>query len=180
MDIIKGIKERRSTRKYKDMEISKETLEEIIDSARFAPSWKNTQIVRYYAITDGKIKEEIAENCILDFEFNGKTINRSNVLMIVTTVDGISGFEKDGSYSTPKEDKWEMFDAGIASQTLCLAAHEKGVGTVILGIFDDQKVKKVANIPDNQTVAALISMGYPDTLNAAPPRKEVADLLTFR
>ncbi|MEG0291296.1 MAG: nitroreductase family protein [Anaerovoracaceae bacterium] len=180
MDTIKCIKERRSVRKFKEMEISKDIIEEIVDASRYSPSWKNTQIVRYYAINSDKIKAELAENCILGFEFNGKTINRSKTLMVITTVDGISGFEKDGSYSTPKEDKWEMFDAGIATQTFCLAAKAKGVGTVILGIFDDEKVKKAVGINDNETVAALVAMGYPENLNDAPPRMEVSDILSFR
>ena len=73
-----------------------------------------------------------------------------------------------------------MFDAGIAAQTFCLAAHEKGVGTVIMGIFDERKVAEVVEIPEGQQLAAIIAMGYPaDGEVAAPPRKTAEQLLTI-
>ena len=73
-----------------------------------------------------------------------------------------------------------MFDAGIATQTFCLAAHAKGVGTVILGIFDDAKVGEIVGIPEGQTVAAVVAMGYPAFAPDMPPRKSVDDLFTMR
>jgi len=100
--------------------------------------------------------------------------------MIVTKKDGICGYEKSGEFSTSKGSEWEMFDAGIATQTFCLAAHDKGVGTVILGIFDDAKVGEIVGIPDGQTVAAVVAMGYPAFAPEMPPRKSVDDLLTVK
>ena len=91
-----------------------------------------------------------------------------------------SGYEKDGSYTTSKEDRWEMFDAGIATQTFCLAAHEQGVGSVIMGIFDETKIAEVIDVPEGQQVAALIAIGYPVFEPEAPKRKEVSELLSFQ
>ena len=100
--------------------------------------------------------------------------------MLLTVVEGRSGFEKDGSFSTPKEDRWQTFDAGIAAQTFCLAAYEKGIGSVILGYFDDAEIKKVIPIPEGQQVGAIIPIGFlPEGEVAAPPRKDVSALLTF-
>ena len=73
-----------------------------------------------------------------------------------------------------------MFDAGIASQTFCLAAHEAGLGTVILGIFDQAKVEAILEIPEDRELVALIPVGYPNEAPVAPRRKPVADLLSFR
>lgn len=53
----------------------------------------------------------------MDFKYNANTIRHCPLLMVVAIVHGRSGFERDGSYSTSKEDRWEMFDAGIATQT---------------------------------------------------------------
>ena len=101
-------------------------------------------------------------------------------MVLLTIVEGRSGFEKDGSFSTPKEDRWQNFDAGIAAQTFCLAAYEKGLGSVILGYFDDAEVKKVIPIPEGQQVGAIIPIGFlPEGEVAAPPRKDVSALLTF-
>lgn len=180
MDTIKCIKERRSIRKFKAEKVSKETINSIVEAASFAPSWKNTQITRYTVIDDPKIKEEIASECVLDFAYNAKTIVNAPQLVVVSCVLGRSGFEKDGSFSTSKEDRWENFDAGVAAQTFCLAAHDLGVGTVILGIFDDGKVAETVNLPEGEMVVALIPMGYPEgDAPSAPKRKSVEELVRF-
>lgn len=178
MLIDQCIKERRSVRKYTDKEIPSSVLKELVDLSRFSPSWKNTQAVRYHMIKNPEIKKEIAGHCVLNFDFNAKTILHCNTLVLVTVVKQVSGYEEDGSYSTSKEDRWEMFDAGIASQTFCLAAHSKGIGSVILGIFDEEKIRQYVPIPAEERVTNLIALGYPlDTGKSAPPRKEVSQLL---
>ena len=68
------------------------------------------------------------------------------MLIAVTFKKGRCGFERDGSYSTKKEDRWQMFDVGVASQTLCLAAHEAGLGTVIMGIWDEDGITDLLHI----------------------------------
>ncbi len=177
-----GIKERRSIRKFTDREVTKETILEIADLARYAPSWKNSQVVRYHVVKDKALKDQLAEHCVLGFAYNAKTMQRCNTLVVVTVVKNVSGFEKDGSPSTPLGAHWESFDAGIASQTFCLGAHAKGVGSVILGIFDEQKMKEyMPGIPEDQSVAALIALGYSEEEGpkAAPSRREVAELVSF-
>lgn len=73
-----------------------------------------------------------------------------------------------------------MFDAGVASEAFCLAAYEKGLGSVIMGIFDEAKAASLLELPENQEVAVLIPVGIPDEEPVAPRRKAVADLLTFK
>lgn len=179
MDALECIKTRRSIRKFKEEPVSQETVNAIIEAASYAPSWKNTQISRYHIVENKEILQEIADNCVLDFEFNQKTINRAPQLVVVSMIEKRCGYEKDGSFSTSKEDRWEMFDAGIASQTFCLAAHDMGVGTVILGIFDEEKVTKAISLPEGQKVAALIAMGYPNQECEAPKRKTVEELVNY-
>ncbi|MGN0155242.1 MAG: nitroreductase family protein [Lachnospiraceae bacterium] len=179
MEALECIKTRRSIRKFKEELVSHETITRIMEAAAMAPSWKNTQISRYNIIEDRKILNEIAENCVLDFEYNQKTIKRAPQLVVVSMIEKRCGYERDGSFSTSKEDRWEMFDAGIASQTFCLAAHDMGIGTVILGIFDEDKVAKAISLPDGQKVAALIAMGYPDQECEAPKRKSVEELVRY-
>ena len=180
MEAIECIKTRRSCRKFKEEAVPHEILEEVVGTATYAHSWKNTQITRYIVVEDKEKLQKIASDCVLNFEYNMKTISRCPVLVVVTMVKNRSGFEKDGSYTTSKEDRWEMFDAGIATQTFCLAAHEKGLGSVIMGIFDEAKIAEVVNIPEGQQVAALVAIGYPIFQPEAPKRKEVSELLSFQ
>ena len=65
-----------------------------------------------------------------------------------------------------------MFDAGIACQSFCLAAHEAGLGTVIMGIFDEDGIRNLLNIPEEQELAALIAVGYPEHFPGTTEEKD--------
>lgn len=178
MNTNECIKTRRSIRKYKPDAIDHSLLESLISTASYSPSWKNTQITRYIAIEDPDILSSIIHDYTPDF--NSNIIRQIPMLIAVTFKKGRCGFERDGSYSTPKGDRWQMFDVGIACQTFCLAAHEAGLGTVILGIWDEDGISELLNIPEDQELAALIAIGYPDIDPPAPKRKAVDELLTYR
>lgn len=179
METVKCIETRRSIRKFKTQQVPRETMQEIVAAAAFAPSWKNTQVTRYVVIEKAEIKQRIADEATLGFEHNNGIIKDAPALVVVTMVHGRSGFERDGSYTTSKEDRWEVFDAGLATQTFCLAAHDKGVGSVILGIFDESKVAEIIGLAEGQKVAALVAVGFADEEPVAPKRKTVEDLVSF-
>lgn len=179
METIQCIKERRSIRSYQGKKIPHQVIDEIVEAAAYAPSWKNTQVTRYLVTEDRKKMDAIADGCVLGFAYNIDTIRKAAALVIVTMIEGRSGMEKDGTATTSKGAEWGVFDTGIATQTFCLAAHDKGVGTVIMGVFDESKVSEVISIPQGQRVAALIAMGYPDEEPKAPRRKSVEELVTY-
>ena len=169
---------RRSIRKFKADSVSHELLAQIVETASYAPSWKHTQITRYIAI-EGELKEKIATEGTSLYPPNGTIISNAPVLIAVTVIKNRSGFERDGSYSTPRGDGWQMYDAGIASQTFCLAAYEQGLGSVILGLFDQDAVASMLQLPEDRELVALIPVGYPDEAPVAPRRKPVEDLLSY-
>ena len=177
MDAITCIKTRRSIRKFNAEPVSKETVEDLVLTASYAPSWKNTQTTRYIAITDPEIKGRISKECC--GEHNQGIIDGAPVLIATLIVDKRSGFERDGSYSTVREDNWQAFDNGIATQTFCLAANEKGLGTVIMGLYDIDKAAEILQVPQGQLLMALVAVGYPDEEPAVPKKKTVEDLLKF-
>lgn len=179
MNATECIKGRRSIRKFKPDAVDHELITKIVETASYSPSWKHTQIVRYIAV-EGDIKNTIAENATDIWPGNGTIIKNAPMLMAVTIIKNRSGFERDGSFSTPRGEGWQNFDAGIASQSFCLAAYEQGLGTVILGLFDQALAEKILNIPEDRELVALIPVGYPDEEPVAPRRKPVEDLLTFQ
>ncbi len=180
MNVFECIKERRSIRDFEETAVPHALIEEIVGAAAFAPSWKNTQITRYIVVESRDQIDLLAEQCVMGFAPNTATMKRAAALVLVTMVTGRSGFERDGSFSTSKGDRWEMFDAGIATQTFCLAAHAKGLGTAILGIFDEKKVEELFGLPEGQQLAAIIALGYPKGQAVAPRRKSVEELLSYR
>ena len=179
MESIQCIKSRRSIRNFNGEKVDRETIKKVVEAASFAPSWKNTQVTRYVAIDDADMIKKVADECTSMFVYNGNTIAKAPLLVVVTALKGRSGVEKDGSFTTDREGNWLMFDAGCAVQTFCLAAHEYGLGTVIMGIFDDEKLSSLLSIPEDREIVNLICVGYADETPEAPKRKTVDDLVTF-
>ncbi len=184
MENVKGIellKERRSVRTYKDEIVSKEVMQKIMDATRFAPSWANFQVARYTFITSPEKIAQCITDGVNDFAYNISTLKNARNVAILSFVKGKSGkldLEKD-EFATNKANVWEVFDAGISCQTFCLAAHAYGVGTCIMGVINDTELAKIAELPNDETVAALIVYGYPDTDTAATPRKDVGEVCRF-
>ncbi len=169
---------RRSIRKFKSDAVDHELLKQIIETASYAPSWKHTQIARYVAV-EGALKDKIAEEGTKMFPNNGSIIKNAPMLVAVTVIKKRSGYERDGSFSTDRGDGWQMYDAGVASQTFCLAAYEAGLGSVIMGIFDRAVVTDLLQLSEDRELVALIPVGYPDEEPAAPRRKPVDELVSF-
>ena len=164
MEALECIKTRRSIRKFTEQPVTEDEVRQVVEAAAFAPSWKNTQIARYIVVTDKEKKDKLAG---------------APALVVLTMIKERSGYERDGSFSTPLATHWQSFDAGIAAQTFCLSAHALGLGTVIMGIYDPAEVAKVVEIPEGQEVAALIALGHPAQDPQAPARKDVDTLLRF-
>lgn len=179
MDAITMIKERRSVRKFKNEKVDRQLMKEIVDIAKWAPSWVNYQIARYTLIDDEKIIKEIATEGVNGFVYNIDTLKNAKGVAVLSFVKGKSGkLGKD--YATSMGNIWEVFDAGIACQTFCLAAHAKGVGTCIMGVIDERSIAKIINLPQEETVAALIVYGYEEGAHVAPTqRKDINEIMRF-
>ena len=179
MEFLECVSGRRSVRKYKPDPVTGELLEKVVAAAAFAPSWKNTQTTRYIVVRSGPLMKDIADNCMSGFEWNQNILRSAPAVILVTTIANRAGFERDGSFSTSKGAHWESFDAGIATQTLCLAACNEGLATVILGLFDEKKITERVNIPEGQKLSALVAIGFPNETPEMPKRKGTKDLLTI-
>ena len=181
MDAIDMIKGRRSIRKFKDEVVDKKVMEEVLEVAKYAPSWANFQIARYNFITDPTLIAKIADEGVHGFVYNKSTLDNAKNVLVLSFTKGKSGkLDPDSDeYSTAKAQAWEMFDAGIACQTFCLAAYEKGLGTCIFGVIDDKAISKIIDLPEGETVGTVIVYGYPNEEVSASPRKSVDEISRF-
>ena len=174
MEYCDLIKARRSVRKYAAKEVTTGQIEELVKAAQMAPSWKNRQTGRYYAVT-GVSLDEIREEILPPF--NQK--NSANAALIVTTfVKGRSGFNGD----VPENelgDQWGAYDLGLQNAYLILKATDMGLDTLIMGIRDADAIRKRFDIPENEAVVSVISVGYRDCEPALPARKELGEILKF-
>ncbi len=162
---------RRSIRKYKDEVVSRAVMKEIVDLVRFSPSWANTQIARFTLIDSPKVIKEIAESGVNSFSYNIKTLENAKGVAVLSYTKGKSGSLEGKGEGIEKKDFWEAFDSGIACQTFCLAAHEKGVGTCIFGVINAEEIAKIIALPEGESVASLIVYGIADDAPVAPKRR---------
>ena len=100
MEALECIKTRRSIRKFTEQPVTEDEVRQVVEAAAFAPSWKNTQIVRYVCVEDPVLKQQIADYCTMGFAHNEDIISRAPSLMVLTYISGRSGYERDGSFST--------------------------------------------------------------------------------
>jgi len=176
MELSKCLEGRRSIRNFKEGKVERKIIEQMIEAAILAPSWKNSQVSRYY-VSDLPQKTKEFHSCMP--EFNQKSMVNAPVVIVSTVVKDRSGFERDGSYSSHLKDGWQYFDNGLQVQNLCLKAYELGVGTLIMGIYDVDKVREFFSIPDDEEVVAVIAVGYTDDEPQMPKRKKVEEITRF-
>lgn len=176
MELEKCLNGRRSIRKYAKKPVEKDKIIKIIEAAQMAPSWKNSQASRFYVVSSSDMREKLLA-CLP--EFNRESVENAPVLIVTSVVTKRSGFERDGSYSTHLKDGFQYFDNALAVQNLCLKAYEEGLGTLIMGLYDEKKIKELLGMPSEQELVAVIGVGYPDIEPDVPQRKPTEDVVTF-
>ena len=176
MELQTCIEQRRSVRKYKNQSVPRELIREIIKAATFAPSWKNSQVSRYY-VAEGNAKKELASYL---GEFNGRNVQDAPVLIVSTVVNKRSGFTRAGEYETHLKDGFQYYDCGMQSMNLCLKAHELGLATLVMGIYDEAAIRKLFNIDESQIIVAVTAVGYADGETSMPKRNSVDDITVFK
>jgi nitroreductase len=174
MEIIKG---RRSIRRYQDREIPEEDLNQVLEAIRWSPSWANTQCWEVIVIKDSGIKQKLQEVLSTGNPATKAIGEEASVVIALCGKLERAGYKK--GQSTTKFGDWFMFDLGIATQNLCLAAHNLNLGTVIVGLFDHDKAKDILKVPEGYEVVALVPLGYTAKEASAPPRKEIGEFVHY-
>ena len=161
MNFLNLVKERYSVRKYLNKPVQHEKIERCIEAARLAPSTCNSQPWRFIIVDDTELKEAIVRETygkVLSFNSFSK---EAPVLIVVISERKnlsakIAGIMKKRDFS--------LIDIGIAAEHICLQAVEEGLGTCMLGWFDEGAIKKLLNIPRQKRIELIITLGYPDEL----------------
>ncbi len=136
--------ERRSVRRYKDKAIEDGKLNTVLNAARWAPSWGNTQCCELIVIKEGVIKKQLSE---IISKKNPATLAVKNAPVVIVVC---AALKKAGFYNDSPKTKfgdWFMYDLGLATQNICMAAHGEGLGTVIVGSFDHDRTKEMLEVP---------------------------------
>ncbi|HEY5975109.1 MAG TPA: nitroreductase family protein, partial [Geobacteraceae bacterium] len=132
MDIFQVIRDRRSIRKYQDTPVARETIAQLLDAARLAPSWKNMQCWRFLVLTE-PAKRQAVLAAFPDDNPGKKAIAAAPVTIVVCADPAESGVENGIDYY--------IADTAIAFEHLCLAAHALGLGSCWMGWYDEATIK---------------------------------------
>ncbi len=157
MKLIDLIKKRQSVRKYDDTPVEREKIERCIEAARLAPSACNAQPWKFIVIDDPEIREAIAKKTVANVLQMNKFAPQAPVLVVIVT-EKPNFTSKAGALLKDKD--YSLIDLGIATEHFCLQATEEGLGTCIIGWFDEKAVKKILDIPKKRRVNLIVSVGY--------------------
>jgi nitroreductase len=173
MQVLKG---RRSVRNYQNQAVPEEVLNLILEAVQWSPSWANTQCWEVVVVKDPEIKRRLQET-LSQGNPATRAMVEAPVVMVLCGKQGVSGFYK-GQVTTKLGD-WFMYDLGLATQSLCLAAWNLGLGTVVVGLFDHNLAAAVLGVPEGYELVAMLPLGYPTKQPAAPKRREISEFTHF-
>jgi len=176
MDIKQAILERRSVRRYTDEMPSQELVQQVLEAARWAPSWANTQCREFIVVTDTSIQEQLAKT-LSEKNPARHAMLQAPIIITACARSKVSGYFK-GQPATDKGD-WLMFDTALALQNLTLCAHSLGMGTVHIGSFDSMKAGDILQVPPDITVVELMPLGYPADAGRPTPRKPLTEFVFY-
>jgi nitroreductase len=177
MELMEAIKGRRSIRKYKSDPLREEDIEKVLEAARWAPSWANTQCWQFVVVRDAEVKESLSQT-LAPGNPATSAIKDAPVVIVACAERGRSGF-KSGAVVTDKGNWWFMFDVALATQNLTLEAYSLGLGTVHVGWFDAQKVAQILNVPESTSVVEMTPLGYPAREAKTPSRKALSEIVHY-
>jgi nitroreductase len=174
MDAIECMLTRRSVRKFTEDPLPQEDLDKILDAVRYSPSWENTQCWELVVVRDAGQKQKLQE-VVPNNNPARKGLLQAPVVIALCARLGRAGGKPEAPMSEYGD--WFMFDAGIASQNLCLAAWALGYGTVNVGWLDHKAGAEVLGLPNDVKLLELIPVGRPAKEPKTPKRREFTDFV---
>ncbi len=174
MYVLELFRDRRSVRQFKETPVEEDKLNAVLEAARWAPSWANTQCWRFIVVRSTDRKKLLAET--LPPGNPARAGMRGPIVVAICAELEKSGYSKRAP-ATDKGD-WYMFDSALATENLVLAAHALELGTVIVGRFDSKKAEEILGVPEGYRIVCLIPLGYPkETPSKGPSRRELSELV---
>jgi nitroreductase len=158
MDFAELIRTRQSVRSYADTPVEPEKLALLVEAVRLAPSASNAQPWKVIIVDDPALRRDVAEATYSQTISFNKFAPQAPVIAVLTiertrTITQIGGWLK--------EREFPLIDIGIAAEHLCLQAADLGLGTCMIGWFNERRIRSLLGIPRAVRIGLLITIGYP-------------------
>ena len=169
---------RRSIRKYTDREVETEKIEQMLESARLAPSGSNTQPWHFIVVKEESTRRKLAQAS------HQQQWMLSAPLFIVCVADVRCRIKEEiplilDERSPEEEVKQIIRDTAIATEHILLEATGLGLGTCWVAWFTQEEIRPILNIPADKYVAGIITAGYAAETPAARPRKKLEEFIHY-
>ncbi len=177
MSFTKLATERFSVRKYKDTPVEKEKILSCLEAARLTPSACNSQPWHFVVVDNPAEVAVLAEKTTLPLSKLNQFVKDSTVIVaIVAEKPNLSS----GLGGMIKKKPYYLMDIGMAAEHFCLQAAEEGLGTCMLGWFNEKAVKEYLSVPKARSIPLLITLGYPEKETAPQKiRAKLKDIYSF-
>lgn len=178
MEFQELLQARRSIRAFDgSRKVTMVDLEKMVKAATQAPSWKNSQTARYYAVWADETIREFSQKCLPEFNQNS---SKGAAYVVTTFVKDVSGYdEKTKEPVNEIGNGWGCYDLGLHNANFIMAAKELGYDTLIMGIRDEKEIRKMLWIPADEEIMAVIAVGYGAAEPRNPVKKTPDDILTI-
>ena len=178
MDVFEALATRRSIRKFRDTPIEEEKLRAVLEALRQSPTWANMQCPRVIVVRDAVAKQGISELSYLESFFAPKGYKSNPAQGALATAPVVLVLCADPAQSGGlRGQEYYLADAGIAAQSLMLAARALGLGSVFVGVFQEEPLRDLLGIPENIRVVGLFPLGYPaEEKKEGPKRKPLSEI----
>lgn len=176
MNFLELVKHRQSDRAYSPQEIEPEKLNYILEAARLSPSACNAQPWKVIVVTGHDKRVAIADATASKVLGMNHFTKQAPVQLVV--VEESANFTSTvGGWMQSK--RYQQLDLGIITAHISLAAADQGLGSCIIGWFDEKKIRKTLNIPKNKHVAMVIMLGYSTQNLREKKRKSIETIVSY-
>jgi nitroreductase len=167
---------RQSDRSYSEKTIENEKIERILEAGRMAPSACNAQPWKFIVVTDRELRAKLSEAASARLLGMNSFVSQAPLLLIVIREKANMSSRIGASV---KNKDYSLIDIGITSENICLQAKAEGIGSCMIGWFDEKQVKKILGIPSSKRVELIITLGYPAKELREKRRKPLDEIVSY-
>lgn len=157
MDFQQLVNSRQSDRAYdKERLVEREKLDRILDAGRLSPSACNAQPWKFVVVTNRELARKVGK-AAAGLGMNKFAKDAPVHILIVeesANITSLLGGKVKGKH-------FPLIDIGIVAAHIALAAENEGLGSCILGWFDEKEIKELTGIPESKRLLLDIVVGYP-------------------
>jgi nitroreductase len=172
VSFLELVRRRDSVRRYLDKPVEREKVELCLEAARLAPSTSNSQPWRFIVVDEPELKSRVAAAAVGPLRTFNTFTDQAPVLVAVI-IDRANWEVRTGKVL--RRFNYSLIDIGIATEHFCLQAADLGLGTCVLGWFDEKAVKRLLRVPRDRRIYLLVALGYPREDRARVKRRKTID-----